>query len=963
MWKKGVLLFLLVFSFGGCFSSDSSNKLNTVTTNTDQSQITTKDVISSGGKDSNLIIRILSKPPISGASTSVVFQFLASQDGYSSDDFLYHYDLQGEGNSVAENILESDEYVSNKKLYYSSLKEGVKYTFSVSAYNKKTGKISNSSAIYQFTTTNTTQNIDVKLNYVKTDKSSYNIGDSIKVIYNLTNSSDKEYSLLTKPVFNTTPGYVTTNDKNESFTITNTDMPDKIAANSTITFTETYTILPGTIEGNFYTKLMYANTKVEFLGENGASTGVQSPAFTVVDSSKAKVKLKSVDAVYETVAPGQSNILIRYTVQNYTSVEVSIKSLVGKFYKPDGTDVSSEWQATGDSDRLTTIPAGGLGTISKRYNLASTATTGDVFCDATVNAILSNSFGLKISDSGAEVLDTVKVLAKGTGSLNLWIASPEGAKDGVVETEQEFTVYGIVNYNGELTFSTQGEIELDLSDLDGITLLSGVSKTTLTMNKQMTWTLKASKIPIVGNIKLKITKKPVDSKTKQEISFVSTEKVIPLTVQEKSKLNLEVGIETDNYGGNDGLLRTGKEFSMYAIANNANSNVVSGNVKVAIDISSVADLKLAAGETIEKVVPVGQKAIWKLNAPTVPRIGSVKFKVVETPINQNTNEATICDLEKNYTVDIKLPGALALKNVYCDWENVKPGRDGIPIKFDLENSGNEDVKITSIKAVFTQNGVDVSDRWTLTDTTIRDNTILLKGSVLTLTGYYKLRENIGDGTDLLGDIIISGEATGYDDISKEVLTDNLPRYGDVITVDDTVPPVAVISASKTTVEIGEDIVFDGTGSTDNDKIRYYSWDFDSANGVDESVPGGIIHHSYDKPGIYKVTLQVNDMSNNGPATATILITVQDTIAPVAIAGVRDGITTISVGGRIAFDGSGSSDNYMIKSYSWNFGDGTAPNGSASPEHTYSTAGSYTATLTVTDVNGNIGTATIGITVK
>jgi PKD repeat protein len=66
---------------------------------------------------------------------------------------------------------------------------------------------------------------------------------------------------------------------------------------------------------------------------------------------------------------------------------------------------------------------------------------------------------------------------------------------------------------------------------------------------------------------------------------------------------------------------------------------------------------------------------------------------------------------------------------------------------------------------------------------------------------------------------------------------------------------------------------------------------------------------------------------------------------------------------VAFDGSTSSDaDGSIVSYAWTFGDGASATG-VSANHTYSTAASYIARLTVTDNQGATGAATIPITVN
>jgi C1A family cysteine protease len=85
-----------------------------------------------------------------------------------------------------------------------------------------------------------------------------------------------------------------------------------------------------------------------------------------------------------------------------------------------------------------------------------------------------------------------------------------------------------------------------------------------------------------------------------------------------------------------------------------------------------------------------------------------------------------------------------------------------------------------------------------------------------------------------------------------------------------------------------------------------------------------------------------------------------TLPPTAV------VNATPVGGNIpldvVFDGSASYDgDGNIASYTWNFGDGTAGVG-AICGHTYTLAGTFTATLTVTDNVGAQSTATVKITV-
>jgi len=82
-------------------------------------------------------------------------------------------------------------------------------------------------------------------------------------------------------------------------------------------------------------------------------------------------------------------------------------------------------------------------------------------------------------------------------------------------------------------------------------------------------------------------------------------------------------------------------------------------------------------------------------------------------------------------------------------------------------------------------------------------------------------------------------------------------------------------------------------------------------------------------------------------------------SPLAEAG-ADQTGYVSV--ELSFDGSGSSDDGSIKSYVWDFGDGTQGNG-VNTSHTYTSTGSFTVTLTVEDNEGNSDSDTLTVTIE
>ncbi|RNC69397.1 MAG: PKD domain-containing protein [Desulfuromonadales bacterium] len=83
------------------------------------------------------------------------------------------------------------------------------------------------------------------------------------------------------------------------------------------------------------------------------------------------------------------------------------------------------------------------------------------------------------------------------------------------------------------------------------------------------------------------------------------------------------------------------------------------------------------------------------------------------------------------------------------------------------------------------------------------------------------------------------------------------------------------------------------------------------------------------------------------------------LPPTANAG-ADKVVTVNQ--AVTFTGSGTDPDGTIASYAWTFGDGTTGSG-ASVSKTYTTAGTYTATLTVTDNAGATASDTAIVTVQ
>ncbi|MGA1841632.1 MAG: PKD domain-containing protein [bacterium] len=137
----------------------------------------------------------------------------------------------------------------------------------------------------------------------------------------------------------------------------------------------------------------------------------------------------------------------------------------------------------------------------------------------------------------------------------------------------------------------------------------------------------------------------------------------------------------------------------------------------------------------------------------------------------------------------------------------------------------------------------------------------------------------------------------------------------------------------------------GSSSTDDHGICTYEWDFgDGGTGTGISPI-----HQYSKTGTYTLSLTVTDHAGQTHTSGTTLtILDNDDPAPSIAAPEAVGEENASLGcWSVDFDASGSTDDFGIWRYEWDFGDGSTGTGQ-NITHSYCAAGTYTVTLTVYD---------------
>jgi PKD repeat protein len=151
-----------------------------------------------------------------------------------------------------------------------------------------------------------------------------------------------------------------------------------------------------------------------------------------------------------------------------------------------------------------------------------------------------------------------------------------------------------------------------------------------------------------------------------------------------------------------------------------------------------------------------------------------------------------------------------------------------------------------------------------------------------------------------------------------------------------------------------------TGSASGGTAPYsYSWNFGDGSAASTAQNPS---HTYSAAGTYTAKLTVTDSAapaNTATSTVTIKVSaVGSPLTATASAVPASGQVPLNV----SFTGSASGGTPPY-SYSWNFGDGSAASTAQNPSHTYSNAGNYTATLTVTDSAAPASTASSTVAIS
>ncbi len=212
------------------------------------------------------------------------------------------------------------------------------------------------------------------------------------------------------------------------------------------------------------------------------------------------------------------------------------------------------------------------------------------------------------------------------------------------------------------------------------------------------------------------------------------------------------------------------------------------------------------------------------------------------------------------------------------------------------------------------------------------------------------------------------KVTVTDTGGKSAVTTTQVRVTETVVVDD--PPSAVISVTPSTDVAPLAVSADASGSTDTDAspIATYGFAFGDGTGTTTGT-GATAQHTYANGGTYAVTVTVTDTAGKS-SVATASVTVTEPPPPPVDNAPTAALTVTPASGtapvNVTADASGSTDQDAtgIDTYAFSWGDGSnvAAQAASTVQHSYTQAGSYTVTVTVSDTAGKSSTATAQVTV-
>jgi PKD repeat protein len=174
-------------------------------------------------------------------------------------------------------------------------------------------------------------------------------------------------------------------------------------------------------------------------------------------------------------------------------------------------------------------------------------------------------------------------------------------------------------------------------------------------------------------------------------------------------------------------------------------------------------------------------------------------------------------------------------------------------------------------------------------------------------------------------------------------------------------PVARLTVTPTSGTAPLAVTADGSASTDGEATPIASYRFDFGDGtVVGPQPGSTADHIYATAGSFTATVMVVDTADLASTASEVVNVAPPPVDQAPVARLTVTPTSGTAPLAVTADGSASTDGDAtpIASYRFDFGDGTVvgPQPGSTADHTYATAGSFTATVMVVDTADLASTA-------
>jgi parallel beta-helix repeat protein len=181
-------------------------------------------------------------------------------------------------------------------------------------------------------------------------------------------------------------------------------------------------------------------------------------------------------------------------------------------------------------------------------------------------------------------------------------------------------------------------------------------------------------------------------------------------------------------------------------------------------------------------------------------------------------------------------------------------------------------------------------------------------------------------------------------------------------------PAAALSVSPASGQVPFSITADASASTDTDDTPIASYTFDFGDGtVVGAQAEPTADHSYSSVGNFTVTVTMRDTAGAASrATATVAAQAPDgDLGPATALTVTPSSGMAPVAVTADASASTDTDTTPIASYTFDFGDGTVvgPQAASTAGHTYTSAGTFTVTVTARDTIGQASTSTTTVSAQ